>query len=77
MRALKRLDEYRIGDWVTENYFVFTNKVGCITSFGVNRDSGYRYARVKTPEGREDIFGINVIKHLDPAVADILKGGES
>lgn len=74
MRFLKRLDEFRIGDWVTENYYSFHNKVGCITSFGVNRETGYRFARVKTLDGKDDLFSVDSIKPLDPAVADILEG---
>lgn len=71
-RPLKRLDGMRLGDWVTESFMFLPNKIGCIYEFGVITDTGYRYARIEDTEGKKYFVGVDNIKPLDPAIANIL-----
>lgn len=67
---IKRLDNFKLGDWVMDS---LTNPIiGVIEELRVNAETGYRYAYIRTTDGRKILAPIGYMKHLEPELVVLL-----
>lgn len=70
---IKRLDNFKIGDWVTETYQWLACRTGKIVAFGVSNDNGWRFARIRSTDGDINFVSLDTLRHVEPALVVLLE----
>lgn len=71
---IKRLDTFKLYDWVIETNKYLPNALGQIVGFVVKPEFEQRYVNIRDTEGGLHFADINAIRHLEPELAILLTG---